>query len=401
MRILGVMKYIYSASSLPNTRIDVADILRGIAIAGIVLLHFIEHLNFYSFPEPTGLDQAVWDTAFFIFGGKMYAIFALLFGLSFFIQNDNQAKKGVDFRPRFLWRMLLLFAWGLLDLCFYNGDILTVYAVCALFVVPFIRSSNAVLIAIAAVMFIQPVEIVCIIRALINPEAAPLAFSGSGEHYMAMFQACAEGSFLDVAGAGITHGFISNFQWAISHGRLTQTVCLFAIGILLGRTRMFYDEGDHIRIWKRILVGAVVMFAIVNPWAGGWARNIENPAIASPLDAMQTMWRNFSMMWIIVSGVCLLFYRTRARKALMVLSPYGKMSLSNYIGQSIIGSLLFYHWGFGLHTVSGHTMSICIGLLVVILQVWFSTAWLRHHRRGPLEGVWNKLTWIQPFKKSA
>ena len=84
---------------------------------------------------------------------------------------------------------------------------------------------------------------------------------------------------------------------------------------------MFYDEGDHIRIWKRILVGAVVMFALVNPWAGGWARNIENPAIASPLDAMQTMWRNFSMMWIIVSGVCLLFYRTRARKALMVLSP--------------------------------------------------------------------------------
>ena len=43
--------YIYTPSDKPNTRIDVADILRGIAIAGIILIHFIEHLNFYSFPE--------------------------------------------------------------------------------------------------------------------------------------------------------------------------------------------------------------------------------------------------------------------------------------------------------------------------------------------------------------
>ena len=68
---IRAMKYTYTASALPNTRIDVADILRGIAIAGIVLLHFIEHLNFYAFPEPTRLDQAVWDSAFFIFGGNL------------------------------------------------------------------------------------------------------------------------------------------------------------------------------------------------------------------------------------------------------------------------------------------------------------------------------------------
>ena len=391
---IRAMKYTYTASALPNTRIDVADILRGIAIAGIVLLHFIEHLNFYAFPEPTRLDQAVWDSAFFIFGGKMYAIFALLFGLSFFIQNDNQAKKGVDFRPRFLWRMLLLLIWGLFDLCFYNGDILSVYAVCALFVVPFIRSRNSVLIAIAAVMFIQPVEQVCIIRGLANPDAAPLGFSGSGAHYAAMYEACAEGSFLQVAEAGIVHGFISNFQWAIANGRLTQTVCLFTIGILLGRRRLFYDEGDNLRIWKHILLGSLVMFCLVNPWNGGWAKNVGNEGIANALSAMQTMWRNFSMMWIIVSGVCLLYYRARARKVLAVLAPYGKMSLTNYLGQSMIGSLLFYNWGFGLYAVSGHTMSICIGLAVVILQIGFSQLWLRHHKRGPFETVWNRLTWI-------
>ena len=104
----------YTPSLKPNTRIDVADILRGIAIGGIVLIHFIEQLNFYHFPEASSpfmakFNQAVWDTTFFLLAGKMYAIFSMLFGLSFFIQHDNQAQQGKDFRLRFLWRMVLLF----------------------------------------------------------------------------------------------------------------------------------------------------------------------------------------------------------------------------------------------------------------------------------------------------
>ena len=114
----------YSPSLKANTRIDVADILRGIAIGGIVLIHFVEHMNFYVFPEPTAVDRAVWDTVFFLLAGKMYAIFALLFGLSLYNQHDKQAQKGYYFRPRFVWRMVLLKIFGLLDLCFYNGDIL-------------------------------------------------------------------------------------------------------------------------------------------------------------------------------------------------------------------------------------------------------------------------------------
>lgn len=72
----------------------------------IILLHNIEHFNLYNFPEATtdfmkALDKGVWDTLFFLFSGKAYAIFALLFGFSFFIQFDNQARKGKDFRLRF------------------------------------------------------------------------------------------------------------------------------------------------------------------------------------------------------------------------------------------------------------------------------------------------------------
>ena len=89
----------YTPSLKTNSRIDVADILRGIAIGGIVLIHFIEQLNFYKFPEASSefmgaLNTSVWDSIFFMLASKMYAIFSMLFGLSFFIQHDNQAQQG-------------------------------------------------------------------------------------------------------------------------------------------------------------------------------------------------------------------------------------------------------------------------------------------------------------------
>ena len=79
-----------------HARVDVADVLRGLAVMGIIILHSIEHFNFYSFPDTAGQsawlnfsDKAIWNGLFFMFGGKAYAIFALLFGFSFFIQDDT------------------------------------------------------------------------------------------------------------------------------------------------------------------------------------------------------------------------------------------------------------------------------------------------------------------------
>ena len=205
----------YQPSDKPNTRIDVADILRGIAIGGIILIHFIEQLNFYNFPEPSSpfwaaVNQGVWDSVFFLLAGKMYAIFAMLFGLSFFIQHDNQAQKGVDFRLRFFWRMILLFLFGLFDLMFYNGDILCVYAACGVLIIPLIRASNKVLVCLAALMLIQPIELVYAILGAINPETAPLNL-GSGAHFGALFVAQEGGSIFDVAIAGLAHGLPINF----------------------------------------------------------------------------------------------------------------------------------------------------------------------------------------------
>ena len=200
----------YQPSALPNTRIDVADLLRGVAVAGIVMLHFIEHLNFYNFPPLTKLDNVVWDVMFFMLSNKMYAIFAMLFGLTLFVQHDNQAKRGYDFRPRFVWRMVLLFGFGLLDLLFFNGDILTVYAVCGLLVLPFVRAGNRVLLFFAVLFALQPIELAYLVGGLVDPQLQPLDL-GSGAMFHAILPAQEGGSWFDVAMAGLCYGLPVNF----------------------------------------------------------------------------------------------------------------------------------------------------------------------------------------------
>ncbi|MBQ7811653.1 MAG: DUF418 domain-containing protein [Bacteroidales bacterium] len=388
----------YKPSALPNTRIDVADILRGIAIGGIVLIHFIEQLNFYNFPEPrsdfwAAMNQGVWDTVFFLLAGKMYAIFAMLFGLSFFIQHDNQAQKGKDFRLRFFWRMILLFAFGLFDLLFYNGDILCVYAACGVLIIPLIRASDKVLKWIALLMLIQPVELIYIISGIIDPATPPLNL-GSGAHFGALAVAQAEGNIMDVAVAGLVHGLPINFFWAIENGRLTQTIFFFLVGIMLGRKRLFYDEKDNIRIWKKVLIGSSIALAVLLPLYNTVPGMAETQCISKGLNVMLNMWKNLAMMLIIVSGTTLLFYRTSAKKWLIRIAPYGKMSLTNYLTQSIFGAMLFYNWGFGLFRYCGHTASFLIGVGFVILQYLFCTWWLKSHRRGPFEELWARATWF-------
>lgn len=392
------MKCNYAPSTLPNTRIDVADVLRGIALAGIVLIHCIEHFNFYSFPAPASefmakLDQGIWDTVFFLLAGKMYAIFATMFGLSFFIQHDNQAQQGKDFRLRFAWRLVLLFCFGLFDLCFYNGDILTVYAVCGFFVIPLIRASNKVLGIIFALLIIQPIELIYIIGALFNPELTPLNL-GSGQYFGTMMPAQANGTFFEALWASLSCGLPCNFLWAIENGRLTQTIYLFIVGIYIGRRRLFYNEGDNLKTWKKVLLWATVGFAVLWPAYEYLPAMADNRTIAKSLNVMLNMWKNFAMMLMIVSGIVLLFYQTKAKKSLMAFSYFGRMSMSNYIIQAILGSFLFYGWGLALHLTCRHTVSFLIGIGMLIVQMVFSYYWFRNHKRGPLEAIWRKLTWL-------
>ena len=139
----------------PDTpqRVLLVDSLRGFALMGLFLVHSIELFELY-WQNP--VDSKVHDIIFFLFAGKAYAIFAMLFGISFFIIMDKQAQKGVDFRLRFAWRLAILFAIGTLNSMVYSGEVLQVLAGYGFFLILAYRIPNKWLIMLAVVCLLTP-----------------------------------------------------------------------------------------------------------------------------------------------------------------------------------------------------------------------------------------------------
>ena len=370
----------YHTRGLANTRIDVADALRGIAVAGIILYHSVEHFDIFTqdpIVHTLACDKTVGDVLAWLLSGKMYGIFAMLFGLSFFIMNDNQQQKGRSFSGRFAWRMCLLFVFGLINVAFYDGDILMLYAVYGLLLIPISYLPSKAVWCIIGLLAIQPVELYCLIT------GTTIDHSTLFEIYNKTIALHEHGTFWENAVNNLRYGFELNLRFNIFSGRLTQLLCLFILGMQLGRQRLFYNEGKNLQIWHIILcISATLVIAL---------SFVDFGALEMWLKPIYSLF----ILLMIVSGVVSAWYAFKGvRSVLHHLCIFGRMSLTNYLLQSIIGSFIFSGYGLECYRLVGITYAVLIGLGMVICQYLFCRYWFSTHPRGPLEGVWRKLTWL-------
>ena len=378
----------YKSRFLPNTRIDVADALRGIAVAGIILYHSVEHFNIFTQEEilhTLPSDQTVADVLAWLLSGKMYGIFAMLFGLSFFIMNDNQQQQGRNFSGRFAWRMCLLFMFGIVNVAFYDGDILMLYACYGLLLIPVSYLPSWAVWCIIGLLAIQPVELFCLLTGYEIDYTRFYELSGI------INSAHEHGTFWENTLTNLRYGFEVNLRFNVFSGRLTQLLCLFILGMQLGRQRLFYNEGRNLQIWHSILFcSAPGIISLIFADFGeleSWLKPISNLVI----------------LLMIVSAVVSAWYAFEGvRKVLHHLCIFGRMSLTNYLLQSVIGCFIFCGYGLGCYNKLGITYAVLVGLAMVICQYSFARYWFSagpsgkpRHPRGPLEGLWRKLTWIK------
>ena len=378
-------------------RIEQVDALRGFAVMAILLVHSIEHFIFPVYPTNSPdwlntLDQGVFNVIFMLLAGKSYAIFALLFGFTFYIQSNNQKKQGKDFGYRFLWRLVLLVGFAALNSIFFPaGDVLLLFVVVSI-VLFFTRNWGDKAILIAAIIFLlQPVEWYHYIANLIN-EAHQLPDLKVGEMYVEVANYTKNGSLMDFVWGNVTLGQKASLFWAINAGRFFQTAGLFLLGSFIGRKQLFITNEKNIRIWIKTLIIAALSFAPLYSLKEQIMTN--DTIIQQTVGTIFDMWQKLAFTFVIISSFIICYEYTSFNSVVSNLRFYGRMSLTNYISQSIFGALIYFPFGLYLAPYCGYTISLLIGVLIFILQVKFSKWWLTNHKQGPLESIWHKWTWI-------
>ena len=405
-----------------NRRITVIDALRGFALLGVVLVHMNQHYSYYSMgpflphePILTQWDESATWLVWNVMLGRFINIFAFLFGMSFFIQMDRANQKGVSFGGRFLWRMFILFAIGLFDTCFYSGDILSIYAVFGVLMLFLNKFKNWVLILLAVLLLAGAPRMVMIgYSKLTAPAQTELVEQASSRPRTPSVeqQEPPKPSFWRSAKENLTSGTEGKLNYQFNSGnRGYITLAIFMLGLVVGRTRFF--ESVHInkrRNWilLGIFIGGVLLtnwlVSLIPPQESMWRvmRQGGTPSVAlMTVQALNDM--NMVLSSCVLAMAFIVLYQMRGiGNVLDVLSPYGRMGLTNYVSQSIIGALLFAMWAFGDRFGAWHSAEILLlGLGVYAIQVIISKLWLNHFQYGPLEWLWRSLTYFkkQPFLK--
>lgn len=402
-----------SKASLKPTlnRIEIIDALRGFALAGIVIVHMVE--QYLAAPAPEGqmealvqgpIDQVVDAVILLVFRGKFFALFSLLFGLSFFIQMDRAGLKGTDFKYRFIWRLVILLGIGYLHHLFYRGDILTIYAVLGLFLVPFQNISHRWIAIFAGLVFLGfPRYFIYGFFGTANLLPS-FEFMAESPELLSYFMTLKEGTVWQVFLSNATEGHLmkANFQLGIfSRGYLT--FGFFLAGLLLGRIRFFENIDRYKKQLKQVLLGSaagmvlviVAAFFVFSEQGEGGNQGLDSWIAMAGLTLFDIF--NFLTTAVIVAGFTLLYRKARFEQWVNHLAPYGRTALTNYVLQSVIGTAIFYGWGLGLLGEIRNIYAFLLSLIIIGLQVTISKWWMNKFKYGPLEWIWRVLTYGQIF----
>ena len=407
-----------SKQTTTDGRINVIDALRGFALLGVLLVHMQQHYSYFSrgpFAEHHPIlsqfnESAQWLISN-VFVGRFINIFAFLFGMSFFIQMDRAAQKGTDFRGRFLWRMVILFVIGLVGTCFYSGDILSLYAIYGVILLIINPCKNWLLMVMAVLLLAGTPKLSTYAYDNLKPKTEQVQEQQPPQHRMNFRRDMPQEkpSFVNSAKSNLTSGtqLKIRYQYQMSN-RGYITLAIFILGLIVGRMRFF--ETAHLKKRRNVLlfvvfIAGMYLFRYLSgvlapePIPGQWFAPPTPASIVST--AMGDIGSVFSSAAILMAFV-VIYNIPVVGKCLNVLAPYGRMGLTNYVTQSIIGCLLFAMWAWGATFGAWGTAELLLlALGIYIAQVIVCAIWLHYFKYGPLEWFWRSATYMkwQPFLK--
>ncbi|MDE5998223.1 MAG: DUF418 domain-containing protein [Muribaculaceae bacterium] len=387
----------------------ILDALRGFALLGICMANFPE-FSLYSF-LPVEASNAMptsdcdYFTKYFLsifIDGKFYTIFSLLFGIGFSIIISNVSKRGGNAYVIFYRRMLVLLIIGFLHLMFiWSGDILMLYALMGMILPLFIKASDKVLLWTAGILLFLPVILDFLLEAMgvslsstiVDWQWRECAKVGITEENFAYWLRDAD-SYSKVFDF-LIQGAIVRIQEFVDGHRWFKVLGLFMIGLYIGRHRLYADLETRKDLLRKVAIWGLCIglpLSCLYAWDSMSGHPFGNGAHSLIYFASV-----YLTAFGYIGAIGLLYLKNKDAACWKILAYPGRMALTNYIGQSLIGMLIYYGTGFGFGADTGLIYVELTVLCVFAFQICFSALWLRYFRFGPLEWIWRCLTYLRLF----
>lgn len=395
----------------PLERIQAIDLLRGFALLGILLVNFVG-----SEVARTGrIDDEVRRLLDFFISSKFYTTFSFLFGLGFALQLLRARERKSRIVPVYLRRMAVLYLIGLFHaILIWQGDILLMYAVMGIFLILFHKMPVKLLLLFAVLSLAfeywsylpsaPPNRISALIPARHDPEMEQqraaeraLDYNEISEAWQNVNLSTKSGTYFQAVSArfqlwkarlDIVYNFFGGSIFA-----------MFLLGLYAGRRGIFHDLVNRQKLLRRVMwttlpfAFSLNLISIYGPRLLGhfyqqipeWATSLVY-ALAGPVGSL----------FYISTLLLLLVKSERWTRRLDFFRWVGRMPLSNYLMQSIVGSLVYFGYGLGLYSNLGYLEGLLLMLVLFALQIPLSRWWLSRFQFGPFEWVWRSLTYGKP-----
>ena len=362
-----------------DERINEIDVLRGVAILGVLVAYTVWNLGNAPLETYGTVDKALSFVLGTLLNMKAYTILAFLFGLGFSIQLIRARERRENVVPIFTRRLITLMAIGVAhSLLLRNGDILVPYATIGFALLLFRNASNTTLVIGGAIGSALPF----VARWLWEISGVPYPSQPATE--------------------GMGH-FAANFEWAKYWYATAITLWpeilpMFLCGLYVGRKRVFENLSRHKKGLRRVLIIGLIGGTVIYAGRLVMLGMIELPESSThPLIILlRFSWKvhTWGFAAFYAASILLLLQLRRVRDLSKPLGAVGRMSLTNYLLQSIIVVPICVV--LGLYDTFTPQSGLLLALIVALIQIPFSVIWLKHFRFGPAEWLWRSLTYKKP-----
>jgi uncharacterized protein len=379
-----------------TTRIEALDALRGLALVGILIANVPLFAGVVAIPPETAaalptaaFDQAAGLAIWTLVSAKFYSIFSLLFGVGFALILANHPP------ARFVRRMLALLLIGLIHSAIWFGDILVLYAVMGLFLLPARHWSDTALLRGVVLCLIAPAVVWAIWHPVMTLLGQPELWIFDQqvrlreEIWPAYDAAAQRGDVIGFLRWNIEDWIYERLPYFITSGRPFRVFAMFLLGLWVGRRGIAANLAAHrplLRHWAYWGLGLGLplnlAYALTPPNGPWW----QAPVV--------TIVEPFASALLAVgyaAGVGLLMARATPPEWLSGLAPLGRIALTAYLTQTLV---MLWFWS-GLATGWYGTAGLSLVLLgvpvLILVQLAFARIWLMTFRQGPMEWAWRRL----------